>query len=176
MPWPYYQGPSSSQPTIAQSSSSGSSSVSFMRHQKERGPVNLQSTTSEKGSKKATPLMPPSDQVNTISVDDEDVCPICLEGNKYFTFFFLLDHRCWETWALSLVYYAKRQECPLEVKMFPSNVKKVIFCRIYEWKSSDNYQMRASLSLKLHLWMEWEKQNMSSLFQGNIFFFYLSFW
>ncbi|KAL7609369.1 hypothetical protein Lser_V15G13452 [Lactuca serriola] len=119
MPWPYYQGPSSSQPTIAQSSSSGSSSVSFMRHQKERGPgpVNLQSTTSEKGSKKATPLMPPSDQVNTISVDDEDVCPICLE--EYTSENPRIITKCAHHYHLSCIYEwnERSKTCPVCSKL-----------------------------------------------------------
>ncbi|CAI9266350.1 unnamed protein product [Lactuca saligna] len=125
MPWPYYQGPSSSQPTIAQSSSSGSSSsgtsVSFMRHQKgsiySPGGVNLQSTTSEKESKKGTPLMAASDKVNTISVDDEDVCPICLE--EYTSENPRIITKCAHHYHLSCIYEwnERSKTCPVCSKL-----------------------------------------------------------
>lgn len=101
MPWSY-QGPSSSQPTIPQIGSSGSSSggsgsgISFMRHEKwsnrsrvEPEPVcesNVLLIPNEEGSKKWHPEIPlmvalnkVKTKVNTISEDEEDVCPICLE-------------------------------------------------------------------------------------------------
>ncbi|KAL8229043.1 hypothetical protein R6Q57_013943 [Mikania cordata] len=97
----FYQGQSSSQPTIEQIGSSGSSSsgsdISFMRHEKwsNRSLVEPErdcesNIPSEEGSKKYNPEIPPMvavDKVksnsNTISVDDEDVCPICLEVDGF---------------------------------------------------------------------------------------------
>nr|XP_043607896.1 E3 ubiquitin-protein ligase RLIM-like [Erigeron canadensis]XP_043607897.1 E3 ubiquitin-protein ligase RLIM-like [Erigeron canadensis] len=97
VPWSY-QGPSSSQPTIPQIGSSGSSSgsgsgsgsaISFMRHGKgsNRSRVEPEPVCeSNEGLKKCQPEIPfmaaldkVKSSINTISQDDEDVCPICLE-------------------------------------------------------------------------------------------------
>ncbi|KAI3503721.1 hypothetical protein L1887_32170 [Cichorium endivia] len=128
-PWGY-QGPSSSQPTMAQSSSSGSSSsgssVSFMRHEKgsnySRGePVNLQSTPSIDNSKKCHPLMVASEkvktEVNTISVDDEDICPICLE--EYTSENPRIVTKCSHHYHLSCIYEwnERSKTCPVCSKL-----------------------------------------------------------
>lgn len=125
-----YQGPSSSQPTMAQSSSSGSSSsgtsISFMRHEKglNYSRVNFRSTPSEEGSKKGhpeTPLMVASDKVkpkvNTISVDDEDVCPICLE--EYTSENPRIITKCSHHYHLSCIYEwnERSKTCPVCSKL-----------------------------------------------------------
>lgn len=94
-----YQGASSSQSAIPQvgsygsSSSSSGSGISLVRHGKgsnrsrvEPEPFcesNFESVPSEDGSKKYHPEMPPFEKLiknlNTISQNDEDICPICLE-------------------------------------------------------------------------------------------------
>lgn len=140
VPWPY-QGPSSSQPTIAQSSSSGSSSgsgsgsgISFMRHAKGSfhsrvepemvHETNVQPIPSEEGSKKCHPEIPlmvaldkVKSKVNTISEDDEDVCPICLE--EYTSENPRIVTKCSHHYHLSCIYeWNERSEtCPVCSKL-----------------------------------------------------------
>ncbi|GJT07813.1 hypothetical protein Tco_0842275 [Tanacetum coccineum] len=103
-PWSY-QGASSSQTAIPQvgsygsSSSSSGSGISLVRHGKgsnrsrvEPEPLcesNFESVPFEDGSKKYHPEMPPFEKLiknlNTISQNDEDICPICLEGGHLST-------------------------------------------------------------------------------------------
>ncbi|KAJ9535287.1 hypothetical protein OSB04_un001614 [Centaurea solstitialis] len=140
VPWPY-QGPSSSQPTIAQSSSSGSSSsgsggsgsgsgTSFMRHAKGSFQsrvepemvceTNIQQIPSEESSKKGHPDIPlmvalekVKSKVNTISEDDEDICPICLE--EYTSENPRIVTKCSHHYHLSCIYeWNERSEtCPV---------------------------------------------------------------
>ncbi|KAK9064669.1 hypothetical protein SSX86_016051 [Deinandra increscens subsp. villosa] len=134
----FYQGQSSSHPTIEQIGSSESSSsdsgISFMRHEKgsNRSRVepeldcesNFQSIPSEEGSKKyhsEIPLMVAADNVksnvNTISVDDEDVCPICLE--EYTIENPRIMTKCSHHYHLSCIYeWNERSEtCPVCSKL-----------------------------------------------------------
>ncbi|KAI3717576.1 hypothetical protein L1987_69283 [Smallanthus sonchifolius] len=133
----FYQGQSSSQPTIAHIDSSGSSSssgISFMRHQKgsNRSRVepervcesNFLSIPNEEGSKEYHLEIPPmaaldkvKSNVNTLSVDDEDVCPICLE--EYTIENPRIMTKCSHHYHLSCIYeWNERSEtCPVCSKL-----------------------------------------------------------
>ncbi|KAM0010413.1 putative transcription factor C2H2 family [Helianthus debilis subsp. tardiflorus] len=134
----FYQGQSSSQPNIVETGSSGSSSsssgISMTRHDKgsnrsrvEPEPVfesNFLSIPSEEGSKKFHSEIPPmvafdkvKSNVNTISVDDEDVCPICLEEYTFENPRIIT--KCLHHYHLSCIYeWNERSEtCPVCSKL-----------------------------------------------------------
>ncbi|XP_076959886.1 uncharacterized protein LOC143636094 [Bidens hawaiensis] len=136
----FYQGQSSSQPTIAQIVSFGSSSgssgsgISLMRHDKgsnrsrvEPEPAsesNLSLIPSEEDSKNYHPEIPSKvtidkvkRNVNIISVDDEDVCPICLE--EYTIENPRIITKCSHHYHLSCIYeWNERSEtCPVCAKL-----------------------------------------------------------
>ncbi|XP_071693966.1 uncharacterized protein [Rutidosis leptorrhynchoides] len=135
-PWSY-QGPSSSQTTIAQIGSSGSSSsssISFIRYEKgsnlsqvEPEPVyesNIQLIPSEEGPLKCHPethlmaaLNKVKTNINTVSQDDEDVCPICLE--EYTNENPRIVTKCWHHFHLGCIYeWNERSEtCPVCSKL-----------------------------------------------------------
>ncbi|XP_071703318.1 E3 ubiquitin-protein ligase At3g02290-like isoform X2 [Rutidosis leptorrhynchoides] len=131
-----YQGPSSSQTAIAQIGSSGSSSssdsvISFMRYGKGSNRSRVEpEPVCEDGlikSNSEVPLMAALEKIkssiNTISQDDEDVCPICLE--EYTIENPRIITKCFHHYHLGCIYeWNERSEtCP-----FCSKVITSIFC------------------------------------------------
>ncbi|KAK1423196.1 hypothetical protein QVD17_18491 [Tagetes erecta] len=135
----FYQGQSSSQHTIVEIGSSGSSSsgsgMSFMRHRKGSNHSsrvepelvcqrNYQPVPSEEGSKRYLTEAPPmvtfekaKSNINTVSEDDEDVCPICLE--EYTIENPRIMTKCSHHYHLSCIYeWNERSEtCPVCSKL-----------------------------------------------------------